>query len=177
MTLKNNFRRLLGHTLPLLLLLVCSSCGIYSFTGTTISPDIKTISIQTIENSTGEGPSNLTQVVTNNMIDYYRRNTNLAVVQDEGDLQLEGRIVSFTYSPAAIQREGQQDLASLNRLTLGVQVRFVNVKQPEKDFDQTFTISQDFPQNVEITQLSTAQIEQLSEQLVVDIFNKTVADW
>ncbi|TPE45789.1 LptE family protein [Pontibacter mangrovi] len=165
-------------TAALLLLLVMSSgCGIYSFTGTTLSPDIKSISIQNIENSTGEGPSNLTQVVTNSLKDYYRRNTNLVIVQGEGDLQLEGQIVSFTYSPAAIQREGQQDIASLNRLTLGVQIRFANVKQPEKDFERTFTISQDFPQNVDVTQLSTAQIEQLSEQLVVDVFNKTVADW
>ncbi|ARS34902.1 LPS assembly lipoprotein LptE [Pontibacter actiniarum] len=175
MTLKTN-TRLLGYTL-LLLLFMCGGCGIYSFTGTTISPDIKTISIQNLENSTGEGPSNLTQVVTNNFKEYYRRNTNLAIVQSQGDLQLEGQIVSFTYTPAAIQREGQQDIASLNRLTLGVQIRFTNVKQPEKDFDRTFSISQDFPQNIDVTQLSTAQIEQLSEQLVVDVFNKTVADW
>lgn len=175
MTLKTN-NRFLSYTL-LLLLVVCGGCGIYSFTGTTLSPDIKTISIQNIENSTGEGPSNLTQVVTDNFKEYYRRNTNLAIVQSEGDLQLEGQIVSFTYSPAAIQREGQQDIASLNRLTLGVQIRFVNAKQPEKDFERTFTIAQDFPQNVDVTQLSTGQIQQLSEQLVVDVFNKTVADW
>lgn len=175
MTLKNK-QTLWGYTL-LLLLLLCSGCSIYSFTGTTISPDIKSISIQNFENSTGEGPSNLTQVVTNNFKEYYRRNTNLNIVQSEGDLQLEGRIVSFNYSPAAIQREGQQDIASLNRLTLGVQVRFVNQKQPEKDFDRTFTISQDYPQTLDITQLSTSQIEELSEQLVVDVFNKTVADW
>ena len=175
MTLKTN-TRFLSYTL-LLLLIVCGGCGIYSFTGTTLSPDIKTISIQNIENSTGEGPSNLTQVVTDNFKEYYRRNTNLAIVQSEGDLQLEGQIVSFTYSPAAIQREGQQDIASLNRLTLGVQIRFVNAKQPEKDFERTFTIAQDFPQNVDVTQLTTGQIQQLSEQLVVDVFNKTVADW
>ncbi|WP_266205678.1 LPS assembly lipoprotein LptE [Pontibacter kalidii] len=175
MTLKIK-TRLLSYTL-LLLLLVNGGCGIYSFTGTNLSPDIRTISIQNIENSTGEGPSNLTQVVTENLKNYYRRNTNLAIVQGEGDLQLAGQIVSFTYSPAAIQREGQQDIASLNRLTLSVQIRFANVKQPEKDFERTFTISQDFPQNVDVTQLSTAQIEQMSEQLVVDIFNKTVADW
>ncbi|MDX5437091.1 MAG: LPS assembly lipoprotein LptE [Pontibacter sp.] len=175
MTLKTK-TRFLSCTL-LLLLIVCGGCGIYSFTGTTLSPDIKTISIQNIENSTGEGPSNLTQVVTDNFKEYYRRNTNLVILQSEGDLQLEGQIVSFTYSPAAIQREGQQDLASLNRLTLGVQIRFVNAKQPEKDFERTFTIAQDFPQNVDVTQLTTGQIQQLSEQLVVDVFNKTVADW
>jgi outer membrane lipopolysaccharide assembly protein LptE/RlpB len=176
MTSKIN-TRLLGSALTLLLLVTCSGCGFYSFTGTTISPDIKSISIQNFENSSGEGPANLTQLVTNNFSDYYRRNTNLIVRQSEGDLQLAGQIVSFTYSPASIQREGDQDLAALNRLTLSVQVRFVNTKQPEKDFDRAFTISQDFPQNVDITQLSNAQIEQLTERLVIDVFNKTVADW
>ncbi|WP_162053928.1 LPS assembly lipoprotein LptE [Pontibacter pamirensis] len=175
MTLKINLRHV-SFALTLLLL-ICSGCGIYSFTGTTIPPDVKTISIQNFENLTGEGPANLTQVVTNNFTDYYRRNTNLIVTQTEGDLQLEGQIVSFNYSPAAIQREGQNDIAGLNRLTLGMQVRFTNTKQPEKDFDQTFTISQDFPQDLDITQLSTLQIEQLSERLVTDVFNKTVADW
>ena len=175
MILKTNLHHLsLAFTL---LLLFCSGCGIYSFTGTTISPDIKSISIQSFENLTGEGPANLTQVVTNNFTEYYRRNTNLTVMQGEGDLQLAGQIVSFNFSPAAIQREGQNDIAGLNRLTLGVQVRFINTKQPEKDFDRTFTISQDFPQELDITQLSTAQIEQLTERLVTDVFNKTVADW
>lgn len=161
----------------MLLLTLCSGCGLYSFTGTTISPDIKSISIQNFENSAGEGPANLTQIVTNSFSDYYRRNTNLAVMQGQGDLQLEGQIVSFNYSPAAIQRNGQEDIAGLNRLTLTVQVRFANTKQPEKDFDQAFTISQDFPNTLDITQLSNVQIEQLTERLVIDVFNKTVADW
>ncbi|MCJ8163511.1 LPS assembly lipoprotein LptE [Pontibacter sp. E15-1] len=161
----------------LLLAVLSSSCGIYSLSGTTISPDIKTISIQNFENSSGEGPANLTQIVTNSFTDYYRRNTNLQVQQSAGDLQLEGQIVSFNYSPAAIQRDGQQDIASLNRLTISVQVRFTNTKQEDKDFDRAFTISQDFPDDLDITQLSNVQIEQLTERLVTDVFNKTVADW
>ena len=30
---------------------------------------------------------------------------------------------------------------------------------------------------LDITQLSNVQIEQLTERLVTDVFNKTVADW
>lgn len=176
MKLKNSLLKL--YTLPvLLLMLTCSGCGVYSFTGTTISPDIKTISIQNFENPTGEGPANLTQLVTNNFKNYYRRNTNLTLLQQEGDLQLEGQIVSFTVSPAAIQREGEIDRAALNRLTLGVQVRFTNTKNPEESFDQLFSISEDFPEEQDVTQLSPAFIDQLTERLVTDVFNKTVANW
>lgn len=176
MKLKNNLLKLYTFSL-LLLTLALSGCGIYSFTGTTISPDIKTISIQNFENPTGEGPANLTQIVTNNFKNYYRRNTNLTLLQQEGDLQLEGQIVSFTVSPAAIEREGEIDRAALNRLTLGVQVRFTNTRNPDESFDQLFSISQDFPQDQDVTQLSPAFIEDLTERLVTDVFNKTVANW
>ncbi|MCC9138237.1 LPS assembly lipoprotein LptE [Pontibacter silvestris] len=175
MTLKN--KTSFFATALSLLLVICSSCGIYSFSGTTISPDIKSMSIQTIENSTGEGPSNLTDIVTTTFKNYYRRNTNLTVIQAEGDLQLAGQIVSFTYSPAAIEREGQQDQASLNRLTLGIQVRFTNTKDPQKDFDRLFTISENFEGDVDITQIPAASITSMTERLVTDVFNKTVADW
>ncbi|WP_439882987.1 LptE family protein [Pontibacter sp. MBLB2868] len=175
MTLKINYK-VLALVLPLLLL-ACGGCGIYSLSGSTLPPDVKTISIQNFENPTGEGPANLTNIVTNNFKNFYRRNTNLNIAQRDGDLQLEGQIVSFTYTPAAIQREGVQDIAGLNRLTLGIQVRYNNTKNPEKNFDQLFSISQDFQQDVDVTQISPAAIEQLTERLVTDVFNKTVADW
>ncbi|WP_347159269.1 LptE family protein [Pontibacter chitinilyticus] len=176
MTSKINGRSIL-YTLSLLLLLVCGGCGVYSFSGTSISPDIKTISIQTIENSSGEGPANLTQVVTDNFKNYFRRNSNLTVLQSNGDLQLEGQIVSFTLTPAAIQREGLEDKAGLNRLTLGVQIHYTNTKNPEENFDRLFTMTQDFKQNVDITQIPTNDINELTERLVTDVFNKTVANW
>ncbi|MBF9253809.1 LptE family protein [Pontibacter sp. 172403-2] len=175
MTLKIKDRFIL-YTLSLALLL-CNGCGVYSFSGTNISPDVKTISIQTIENSSGEGPANLTQVVTDNFKNYFRRNSNLTVLQNDGDLQLEGQIVSFTLSPAAIQREGLEDRAGLNRLTLGIQVRYTNTKNPEENFDRLFTISRDFGQNVDVTQIPTASINEITELLVTDVFNKTVANW
>ncbi len=176
MILKNNLQWAVWPLL-LSLLVVCNSCGVYSFTGTSIAPDIKTISIQTFENASGEGPANLTQLITNNFKQYYNRNTNLTVLQRDGDLQLEGQIVSFSVAPAAIQREGNIDQASLNRLTLGVQVRFTNTKNPEQDFDQQFTISQDFAREIDVTQISTADINQLSDRLIADVFNKSVANW
>lgn len=176
MILKTNARAL-TLSLVAFLAVCCTACGVYSFTGTSISPDIKTISIQNFENSSGEGPSNLTQVVTNNFKNYYQRNTNLTVLQRDGDLQLEGQIISFTLTPAAVQRDGNIDQATLNRLTLGVQIRFTNTKDPEQDFDQQFTITQDFSQDVDITRIPPASIEQMTERLVADVFNKTVANW
>lgn len=177
MKLKNNLFKAVYTLMLLSMPLLFSGCGVYSFSGTNISPDIKSISIQNFENPTGEGPANLTQLVTENFKNYYRRNTNLTLLQQEGDLQLEGQIVSFTVTPAAIQREGDIDRASLNRLTLGIQVRFVNSQNPDENFDQLFSISRDFPEDQDVTQLSPAFINDMTEQLVTQVFNRTVANW
>ncbi|WP_114783423.1 LPS assembly lipoprotein LptE [Botryobacter ruber] len=167
---------LISHCL-LFLLLFCSGCGIYSFTGITVDPDIKTISIQNIENSSGEGPANLTQLVTNGFKQTFQRNTNLTIIQREGDLQFEGNIVTFSLTPAAVQRTDQFDQASLNRLTLGVQVRYTNTKNSEENFDQLFSISQDFAANVDITQIPPSAIEEMTDRLVTEVLNKSLANW
>ncbi|MDO6391323.1 LptE family protein [Pontibacter sp. BT731] len=163
--------------LTALVFVCCTACGIYSFSGVNVDPSIRTISIQTFENSAGEGPSNLTQIVTNNFKNYYQRNTNLTVLQRDGDLQLEGQIVTFTLTPNAVVREGNIDQATLNRLTLGIQIRYTNTVDPEQDFDQQFTITEEFPPTVDITSIPPAAIERMTERLVADVFNKTVANW
>lgn len=176
MTLKIN-NKALGLYLMALLTLCCSACGVYSFTGATLPADVKTISIQNFENSSGEGPANLTQLVTNNFKNYFQRNSNLTILQREGDLQLEGQIISFTLTPAAVQRDGNIDQATLNRLTLAMQIRFTNTKDPEQDFDQQFTITQDFGRDVDITQIPANTIEQMTDRLAADVFNKALANW
>ena len=99
------------------------------------------------------------------------------VLQRDGDLQLEGQIITFTLTPNAVQRDGNIDQATLNRLTMGIQIRFTNAKDPEKDFDQQFTITEEFPPTVDITSIPPAAIDRMTDRLVADVFNKTVADW
>lgn len=156
---------------------LCNSCGVYSFSGTSIAPDIKTMSISTFENNSGEGPSTLTQQLTEDFRDYFQRNTNLTLVSGEGDLQLSGQILGYSFSPAAIQRQGEVDIASVNRLTLTVQVSFINNKDPEQNFEQSFNASEDLPQNQDPSRVSDVILERITERIIVNVFNKSVANW
>src|SRR5687768_11095102 len=99
------------------LALVFSGCGVYSFTGANISPDIKTVSIPNFQNQANQGPANLSQVFSEQLRDYFQRNTSLTQVRTNADLQFEGAIIGYEVVPAAIQRQGEQDIAALNRLT------------------------------------------------------------
>ena len=72
-----------------------TNCGIYSFTGASISPDVKTISIQTFFNNAQLGPANMSILFTEGLKDYFQQNTSLAIVDNEGHLQFDGYIDNY----------------------------------------------------------------------------------
>jgi hypothetical protein len=166
-----------GLLLPLSLGL--SGCGVYSFNGTNIDPAVRTISIQTIQNNAPTGPAFLTQRFTEDLKDYFQRNTNLTLVPRDGDLQFEGTIIAYDFSPAAIQKVGETDLAGQNRLTIQAKIRFTNTKDDKQDFDQTFQSFGDFPATQDISSVNNDQtaVRRITSNIITDIFNKSVANW
>ncbi|AEI50738.1 LPS assembly lipoprotein LptE [Runella slithyformis] len=151
-----------------------TSCGIYSFSGTSLSPDIKSVTVVNFTMATAGGPSNMALQFNEKMKEYYQRNTSLALLPSNGDLQLEGNISGYEVIPAA---PTANDQAALNRLTITIQVKFTNNKDEEKNFDQSFSFFKDFPQNQTLSQVESRLIPQILDQLVQDIFNKTAGDW
>ena len=166
----------------LLVAITLNACGIYSFTGASISPDIKSISIQTFFNNAPLGPPNMSITFTEKIKDYYQQNTSLALINEEGDLQLEGNIENYTLTPVAAtasQDKNGIDLTSLTRITITVSASYTNVQDDTYDFtNKSFTFFKDFDQNKE--ELSANEeifVDEIFEQIVLDIFNSSVANW
>ncbi|GEO04962.1 hypothetical protein AAE02nite_26260 [Adhaeribacter aerolatus] len=160
------------------LLFSLSGCIKYSFTGTNIDPGIKTMTIRNFENNSGEGPSFLTNLVSEEFRTYFQRNSNLKLAPQDGDIQLEGQILSYNFSPAAIQNdETRGDIAGANRLTIRLQVRYHNTKDPKQDFDQAFSSFRDFPQSQNISQIDERALRDIIERMVQDVFNRSLANW
>ena len=161
--------------------LALSGCGVYSFTGASISPDIKTISIDNIFNDTPDGPANLSQTFTEKMRDYFAQNTSLVLVQEEGDLQFEGRIVRYATSPeapTASREEDGVDQSALTRLTITVQSSYYNTQDDTFNFDQSFSFFSTYDnQRFSLTDVEDQLIDEISEQIIIDIFNASVANW
>jgi hypothetical protein len=151
-----------------------SSCGIYSFTGTSLSPDIKTFTIVNFNMGTAGGPSDLPQKLTEQLKEYFQKNTSLTLQQNGGDLLLEGTITGYDVLAAA---PTANDQAGLNRLNVTIQVRFTNAKDETKNFDQSFTYFADFPQDQTLNQNESRLLPTIQENLVQQIFNKSAADW
>lgn len=170
--------RWLRSGLVLLLTASCSllttSCGIYSFTGTTLSPDIKSVTVNNFTLATAGGPANLPLTFNEKLKEYYQRYTNLKVVPNNGDMVLEGNITGYDLLAVA---PTAQDQAGVNRLQITVLARFYNNKDESKNFEQSFSFYQDFPQGQTLSQNESRLVPKILDQIVLDIFNKTAADW
>ena len=111
------------------------SCGIYSFTGTSIQPDVKTVTINNFEYKAPKVNPSLSNMMTEALQEKFTRLTKLEQVDIDGDLEIIGAITGYDVKATAISAS---EHATQNRLTVNVKVSFVNRKYPEDDFDTMF---------------------------------------
>jgi hypothetical protein len=166
----------------LFLSLFFAGCGVgvqYSMTGSTT--DAKTISITEFYNNSDLGPANMGQTLTNDLKTYFIQNTSLSVVQEEGELLMEGEITNFTLTPIAPVSTGNpEDLnsASSTRLTITVKATYVNTLKEDMSFkDKTFSFYQDFPSDQNIADVQEQLTKRIFDRIINDIFNASVANW
>ena len=155
-------------------LLTDTGCGVYSFTGASIPAGAKTVSVQYFPNKALLVEPTLSPTFTEALREKFTRQTNLEMVERNGDMALEGEIVEYKTTPVAIQ--GDQT-AALNRLTVTVNVRFANRLEPSKDFEQKFSQFKEYPSTADLTAVQGALIVEINELLTDDIFNKAVINW
>ena len=151
-----------------------SSCGIYSFTGASISPEVKTVSVQYFPNRASTIQPTLSQVFTEKLKDYFIKQTNLNLINNGGDLDFNGQITKYEVKPIAILAN---ESASQNRLTISVMVNFENTFDENKNFEQQFSRYSDYPSSESLSSVEDGLIEQISNELAEDIFNKAVVNW
>ena len=158
----------------LLLCLGLSGCGIYSFTGTSIQADVKTITIPYVEYKALRVNPSLSNLLTEALQDKFRKLTRLEQVEIDGDLELVCEVSGYDVKATAVTANEQ---AAQNRLTVTVKVQFTNKKYPEDDVDKTFSAYEDFDTTQSLDAVEAGLCDTIVEKLVEDIFNATVAQW
>lgn len=146
----------------------------YSFTGASISPNVKTVSITYFQNNASLVVPTLSRTLTDALRDYFTSQTNLVLVDRGGDLILDGTITQYAVQPVAIQGN---ETAALNRLTVVVSVKFVNKTDTKQNWEQTFTRYQDYASSFNLSSVQDGLIADITDQLIQDIFNKAVVNW
>lgn len=121
---------------------IVHSCGIYSFTGTSIQPDVKTVTIPYFEYKALKVNPSLSSQLTEALQEKFIRLTRLELVDEEGDLEVIGSVTGYDVKATAITASEQ---AAQNRLTVTVKVTFINRKYPEENQDdKSFSAFADF---------------------------------
>ncbi len=157
-----------------------SGCKVsYSFTGASIAPDVKTVSIPYFSSYAPLAKPTYSQSFTEALKDIFASQTNLSFVPKGGDLEFEGAVTSYNAAPVAIQGTTANGLnqAAQNRLSITVNVKFVNNKDEKQNFETTFTRFADFPTTKTLASEEERLIKEINAQLVQDIFNKAVINW
>ncbi|MDR1340891.1 MAG: LPS assembly lipoprotein LptE [Prevotellaceae bacterium] len=158
----------------LLLLPLFGSCGIYSFNQSYLSPDVKTVCIEYFPNMALLVNPTLSNTFTEALKDMFTRQTRLTQVDTDGHLQFSGEIRDYSITPTAITGD---EVASLNRLTIKVKVKYVNQIDETQNFDKDFSAYSDFPGEASIEQYQAQLVEEITKNLVENIFNASVGNW
>jgi hypothetical protein len=155
-----------------LLLLGCT--GGYSFTGASIPPEAKTISVATFPNYASTVNPQLSQKLTDELMQMFASQTSLDVANSDGDLQVSGEITGYETRASALSAS---DEVSMNRLTITVKVKFVNTKDPDADFEQQFSRYRDYAATLDFSAVESSLVSEIVTELCEDIFNKAVVNW
>lgn len=152
-----------------------SSCGIYSFSGTSIQPDVNTITINYFEYRALQVNPTLSNDLTEALRTRFRQMTSLEQVDMDGDLEITGEVTGYSVSPSSVTAD---EVAAQNRLTITVRVSFMNRKYPEDDFEgQNFSGYADYDSTQSLDAVQSPLCAEIIDKIVEDIFNATVAQW
>ena len=155
---------------------ILTSCSItYKFNQSSIDyTKVSTISIKDFPNLAQYVYVPLAQQFTEAIKDKYARQTKLRMVNNNGDLNLEGEITGYEFTPLAA---GSDMYATQTRLTITVRVRFTNNAEPDKDFEKSFSAKSEFDNSQSIDQVQDQLCEVILKEIIDLIFNESVATW
>ena len=151
-----------------------TSCGIYSFTGASIPSEVKTISVEYFKNKADNVQPSLSQVFTERLKDIFLEQTNLILIENEGDIIFSGFISKYQINPMAIKAN---ETAGQNRLTINVKVTYNNSLDAKNNFEHTFSRYRDYESAQNILDIDNTLIKEITNELSEDVFNKAFVNW
>jgi hypothetical protein len=154
--------------------ILVSCVGGYSFTGASIAPEVKTYQVEAFQNRASIVQATLASDLTNDLVNKINSSTSLEQVNANADVSFQGTITGYSITPTSI---GANDRAAKNRLTITIRIIFVNNKNPKENYQTQFSRFRDYDSNFSLSEVEESLINEISEELVEDIFNKSFVNW
>ena len=154
--------------------LYLTSCWIYSFSGTSIQADVKTVTLNYFEYKALRVNPSFSNDLTEALKSQFKKLTRLEQVEMDGDLEIAGEVTGYDVKATAVTAD---EVAAQNRLTVTIKVKFTNRKHPEDDFEKTFSAYSDYDSTQSLDAVESTICAEIIEKLVDNVFNATVANW
>lgn len=160
----------------LLFVITLSACAIsYTLSGSSIDyAKTKTISIVDFNNVAELVHPPLAQEFTEKLRDKYVRQTRLQLLKANGDMHIEGEIVGYELTPMSISAD---TYSAETKLTVTINVRFVNKANPDEDFEKRYSGFRSFDSSRMLTEAQNDVLPLIIEDITDNIYNDTVARW
>ncbi len=146
----------------------------YSFQGISIPPDVNTFYIELFENQAPGAVPTLPRDFTERLKDKIRTESRLKYNDEDPDVEFTGAITEFRVSAEAPKADEQ---IGFNKLTIGVQVSFVNNKDEKANWKQQFSFEDFFGANDNLLDVQESLIENINKELVDRVFNRAFTNW
>ena len=149
--------------------------GCYSFSGASLPPELDTVAVPPVESRASGGPADLDQRLTDALVERFADRTRLSLEPDEAeaDMVVRATVERYTITPAAVTGD---EVAALNRVTLGVRVVVVARESDEELLAQTFTANADYAPAEGLAGEADAAARAI-EQIAQDAFTAATSDW
>lgn len=162
------------HILLIIIAFSLNGCSVYNFTGTG-KIDAKTFQVNYFQNNSELIEPGIERTFTLELQEIIQNQTNLNLTNSNGDLFYDGEITSYRITPMTATADQK---ASQNRLTITINVRFVNRKKEADNFEKPFSFYYDYSGQDQLVgaQLATA-LDEIFTRITQDVFNESLAKW
>jgi hypothetical protein len=151
-----------------------TGCKIYKFTDASVNPNIKSVTINTIPNMSAIQVPSISPLLVEKLQDKFLKETNLRLLQEGGDIEINGVIVDYYIDPVAITNT---ETVAQNRLTISIKIDFTNNIEPNKNFNTTFRELEVYDANLSSIEVDNQIAPIILDKLVQTIFNKAFVNW
>jgi hypothetical protein len=155
--------------------LLIAACGVYSFTGAVIPEHLRTVAVPLAEVRAQGAVPGLDQALTDALVQRFADQTRLALEPDEeaADAVVRAVVERYALTPVAVTSD---ELASLNRVTVTVNVRYLDRVEDRERLARSFTASADYDP-AEGPAAEAEAVATLVVQLADEVFTAATSDW
>lgn len=153
--------------------LVATLASCYSFRGGSVPDHLTTISISSITDVSGFGDATLREYATETMLQRFRSDNSLQLVDSEGDAQLTPVLVRIQDQILNVQ---SSDLENQRRMVVAIEVEYVDAVKSRVVFKRTF-------ENFDAYDVSNATEDRgraaraAMDRIIDDVLLAVVSDW